>query len=257
VSKLNVPLVLVSHALCPYVQRVAIVLAEKGLPFERRDIDLANKPEWFLKISPLGKTPVLLVGDQAIFESAVICEYLEETALPSLHPSDPLKRAKHRAWMEFSSTLLNSIAALYIAPNEPGLALRIAEIRSRLTQIEDALVGDGIEAEVHEERVHRDEVSGEVSEGEKADHEARYFADETFSMVDVAFGPAFRYFDVMNNIGGINDLGFREGLPKLQRWRRALAMRPSIIAAVRPDYPARLHAFFLARESALSRRIKK
>src|SRR5690606_1728085 len=78
------PLVLVSHVLCPYVQRAAIVLAEKGIPFERRDIELANKPDWFLKISPLGKTPVLLVGGESIFESSVICEYLEETGLPRL-----------------------------------------------------------------------------------------------------------------------------------------------------------------------------
>ncbi len=79
-----VPLKLISHKLCPYVQRAVIALTEKGVPFERIDIDLANKPEWFLKISPLGKTPVLVVGDHAIFESAVILEYLEETQGSSL-----------------------------------------------------------------------------------------------------------------------------------------------------------------------------
>ena len=63
---------LISHKLCPYVQRAVIALTEKGVPFERIDIDLANKPDWFSGISPLGKTPVLLVGDTAIFESAVI-----------------------------------------------------------------------------------------------------------------------------------------------------------------------------------------
>ena len=73
------PLKLISHKLCPYVQRAVIALTEKGVAFERVDIDLANKPEWFLGISPLGKTPVLLVGDVPIFESAVILEYLEET----------------------------------------------------------------------------------------------------------------------------------------------------------------------------------
>lgn len=55
-------LTLVSHTLCPYVQRAAIVLLEKGVPFERRWIDLARKPAWFLAVSPLGKTPVLLVS---------------------------------------------------------------------------------------------------------------------------------------------------------------------------------------------------
>ena len=70
---------LVSHALCPYVQRAAIVLMEKGITFERRDVDLKNKPAWFIALSPLGKTPVLQVGDEAIFESAVICEYRDCT----------------------------------------------------------------------------------------------------------------------------------------------------------------------------------
>ena len=83
---------LISHKLCPYVQRAVIALTEKGIEFERIDIDLGNKPEWFLAISPLGKTPVLQVGDVAIFESAVILEYLEETEAKPLHPVDPLRR---------------------------------------------------------------------------------------------------------------------------------------------------------------------
>src|SRR6201995_237633 len=104
---------LISHKLCPYVQRAVIALTEKGVSFERIDIDLANKPDWFLTISPLGKTPVLLVGDHAIFESAVILEYLEETQPKPLHPADPLRRAEHRAWIEFGSTVLGHIADFY------------------------------------------------------------------------------------------------------------------------------------------------
>ena len=118
---MSAPLVLISHALCPYVQRAAIVLAEKGVAFERRDIDLAHKPDWFLAVSPLGKTPVLLVDGEPIFESAVICEYLEDTTLPKLHPSNALLRARHRAWMEFGSNVLSLIAAFYSAPDEAGL----------------------------------------------------------------------------------------------------------------------------------------
>jgi glutathione S-transferase len=218
----SAPLVLVSHALCPYVQRAAIVLAEKDVPFERRDINLADKPNWFGKISPLGKTPVLLVGDKAIFESAVICEYLEETALPRLHPTNALQRAQHRSWMEFGSALLNSIGAFYNAPNETALTARAGEIRALFRQVE-AVLGDG-----------------------------PYFAGECFSVVDAVFGPAFRYFDVFDAVG---HFGFWEGLPKVRHWRRALAMRPSVAEAVRPDYPELLGKFLLARHSALSRRM--
>ena len=105
---MTAPLKLISHKLCPYVQRAVIALKEKGVAFERVDIDLANKPDWFLKVSPLGKVPVLTVasdkGEVALFESNVICEYIEETqGGAKLHPQDPLQRAQHRAWMEFGS----------------------------------------------------------------------------------------------------------------------------------------------------------
>ena len=81
-------LTLISHNLCPYVQRAIIVLAEKDASFERRYVDLAHKPEWFRALSPLGKTPVLLAGGEPVFESAVICEYLEDTLVPRLHPAE-------------------------------------------------------------------------------------------------------------------------------------------------------------------------
>ena len=90
-------LTLVSHHLCTYVQRAAIALAEKGVPFDRDYVDLSAKPEWFRQLSPLGKVPLLQVdGDAVIFESAVICEYLEDTQPHPLHPADPLQRARRR-----------------------------------------------------------------------------------------------------------------------------------------------------------------
>jgi len=122
-------LTLVSHMLCPYVQRAAIVLAEKGVAFDRIDVDLSNKPDWFLRISPLGKTPVLLVDDEPIFESAVICEYLDDTTLPRLHPENALQRARHRAWMEFGSAVLNTIAGFYNAADDDALQAKAAELR--------------------------------------------------------------------------------------------------------------------------------
>src|ERR1700682_4401138 len=111
------PLKLISHKLCPYVQRAVIALTEKGVAFERIDIDLANKPDWFLKVSPLGKVPVLSVGtdggEVALFESNVICEYIEDTQGGTrLHPQDPLQRAQHRAWMEFGSAILSELWGL-------------------------------------------------------------------------------------------------------------------------------------------------
>ena len=104
---------LVSHALCPYVQRISIALAEKGVAHDRLTVDLANKPRWFLDISPLGRTPVLKVGAAALFESSAILEYLVETLPGPLHPSDPIERARHRAWIGFGSECLGDIAGFY------------------------------------------------------------------------------------------------------------------------------------------------
>ena len=123
---------LISHKLCPYVQRAVIALTEKAVAFERIDIDLANKPDWFLKISPLGKTPVLQVGDIAIFESAVILEYLEETQPRPLHPGNALTRAEHRGWIEFGSAILNDIAGFYGARDEAVFQDKIAQLEQKL-----------------------------------------------------------------------------------------------------------------------------
>ncbi len=119
---------LISHKLCPYVQRAVIALTEKGVAFERIDIDLADKPGWFLAISPLGKTPVLGVGDTAIFESAVILEYLEETQPKPLHPADAVARAEHRAWIEYGSAVLADIAGFYAAPDEATFTAKTSQL---------------------------------------------------------------------------------------------------------------------------------
>jgi glutathione S-transferase len=211
--------VLVSHVLCPYVQRAAIVLHEKGLSFERRDVDLADKPDWFLRVSPLGKTPVLLAGGEAIFESAVICEYLDETTEPRLHPVDPLRRAQHRGWMEFGSALLNAIAAFYNAPDEAALRRAAGDIHGRFRQVEAVL------------------------------HAPPYFDGEGFCIVDAVFAPVFRYLDVFERIG---DFGMLAGLTKVQAWRAALALRSSVQAAASPRYPELLTAFLARRGSALA-----
>lgn len=212
-------LTLISHHLCPYVQRVAIVLQEKGRHFERIDIDLADKPDWFLRVSPLGKTPVLLVDGEAIFESAVICEYLDDSMAPPLHPAHLLTRARHRGWMEFGSSLLNAIGGFYSAPDESSLQRRAEDIRDKFLQLEEVL-GDG-----------------------------PYFAGDSFCMVDAVFGPVFRYFDVFDAIA---DFGFMAATPKVRAWRAALRVRPSVLAAAPSDYDAALRDFLLRRRSALS-----
>ena len=231
---------LISHKLCPYVQRAVISLTEKGVPFERIDVDLSNKPDWFRRVSPLGKTPVLLVhvpqkwepvlrsrtctnkDETAIFESAVILEYLEETQPNPLHPVDPLARAEHRAWIEFGSAILNDIWALYAAGDQTTFDAKAAALKEKFGRVEGRLKGE-------------------------------WFDGERFSLVDAVFGPVFRYFDAFDRVG---NFGVLAGLPKIAAWRAALAARPSVQGAVSPEYPALLWDFYRTRGSHLSRLIE-
>ena len=218
----DIKLRLLSHKLCPYVQRAVIALTEKSAPFERIDVDLANKPDWFKRVSPFGKTPVLLVGDTAIFESAVILEYLEETQPSPLHPADPLARAEHRAWIEFASAILNDIWGLYTAADERAFDAKAAALRERFLRLAARL-------------------------------KAPWFDGARFSLVDAVFGPVFRYFDAFDRIA---DFGILADLPKITVWRAALASRPSVQGAVSPEYPALLWEFYRTRGSHLSRLIE-
>ena len=215
-------LTLVSHHLCPYVQRAAIALLEKGVPFERVMVDLSDKPAWFSAISPLGKVPLLQVthpdGTIAVlFESAAICEYLDETqAGPRLHPADPLERAQHRGWMEFGSAILADVWGLETTPHGEIFAAKRAALAAKFGRVEAAL-GQG-----------------------------PWFAGSHFSLVDAVFAPIFRYFDLFDVLV---DTGVFATTPKVRAWRAMLAQRASVQQAVGADYQDRLRAF-LARHDA-------
>ncbi len=209
---------LISHHLCPYVQRAVIVLTEKGVPHDRTYIDLADKPDWFVEMSPLGRVPVLRVGDAVVFESQVIAEYLDEITPGSLHPADPLEKARHRAWIEFGSETLNAIGAFYNAKNAQALAEKQAALRGKFERIEQEIAGP-------------------------------FFAGDTFHMIDGVWGTVFRYLGVFD---GIADFGLLEKLERSITWRIAVSRRRSVIKAPPAGYPERLEQFLRDRRSLIS-----
>ena len=171
---------------------------------------------------------VRIDGDEeTIFESAVILEFLEETEASPLHPADPLIRARHRAWVEFGSAILNAIGRFYSAADEAAF---VKESRSLSEMFER------VEAEL-----------ATRSSGP-------WFGGERFSVVDAVYGPVFRYFDTFDRIG---DFDILDGKPLVRAWRVSLSERKSVKEAVVANYPQRLHAFLLAKGSYLSEIIER
>jgi len=218
---MSMPLTLISHALCPYVQRAAIVLLEKDIAFDRIHIDLGNKPDWFKAVSPLGKVPLLKIGDDRfLFESAPIAEFLDESLPGRLHPEEPVERARHRAYVEFASQLLNGIGTLYSARDDTGFAAASERLKSKFRHLETVL-----------------------------DPKGPFFAGPSFCLVDAAFAPVFRYFDVFETFVALDVFS---GLDKVTVWRQELAERRSVREAATPDYPELLRAFLRKRNSWMS-----
>ncbi len=154
---------LVTSKFSPYGHRVEMVLIEKNIPYEKQEVDLQNRPEWFVKDAPLGKVPLLYVGDKVLFESIAICEYLDETfPQNSLQSKDPIDKALHRAWMEFSSGILASSFGIMFAQNQEQFDLKKAETDVKLAILEKHLKFNP------------------------------YFDGEKFSLVDVCFASAFK-----------------------------------------------------------------
>lgn len=217
-------LALVTFPLCPYVQRSIITLEEKGVPHTRIDIDLANKPKWFLKLSPLGKVPLLIVDDHiTLFESAVICEYLNEITPGSLLPESALDRAHHKAWIEFGSQLLSKIARLYTVKDKADFEVCVADLR----------------------------VCFGYLNAETAS--SPYFSGEDFMLIDAVYASVFRYFDVFDMHV---DLAVFTDLPAVLNWRANVMQRDSVVSAVDKQYPLWLKAFLLKKNSHISSLLK-
>ncbi|NOU49803.1 glutathione S-transferase family protein [Pseudoalteromonas sp. JBTF-M23] len=214
---------LVAHTLCPYVQRSVITLLEKNVAYTRTDIDLSNKPMWFKRLSPLGKVPLLKVNDDdVLFESAVICEYLDEVTPGNLLPEHAIDKARHRQWIEYGSSMLNLVANYYNAASEAEFNQLSGALRDGFERLETLIVGP-------------------------------YFAGECFGMVDAVYAPIFRYFDVFETL---TESHLFDRLPNINQWRAQLLARHSVMAAVKQNYAAELTDFICAKNSYLAQLIK-
>jgi len=187
---------LISFKLCPYVQRSVILLKEKGVDYDIEYIDVYDPPEWFLALSPTGKVPILQVEDSVVFESAVISEYLDEVYTPALHPSDPLKKAQNRAWMEFTSPMYMDTFNIMMATDKESSDIAVEAMNKNLVALDKAMVN------------------------------TPWFNGDDFSLVDISAAPLFTRLAFYKRHCGLDLL---EKLPTLQAWSDALLARSSVI----------------------------
>jgi len=180
-----------------------MVLHEKGVDFETYEVDLANKSEEFLRASPTGKVPVVVVDGDSIYESNVVNQYIDEvTDGPRLMPEDPKKRAFARIWMYFADT--DFFPAVFVA-------------------------GVGRERGFSEERISEafEKLGVALGKLEKQLEGREYLAGE-FSLADVAHAGNFVRLRELEERGEIS----LDEYPNVAAWIDRLENRESYKAAV-------------------------
>jgi glutathione S-transferase len=199
---------LISFETCPYVERSRIVLEEKEVNYELTFIDLDDKPNWFLEISPRGKVPVLEVDDQPIFESNVINELLEDLyPEPAMFPDDPIVRAQHRSWIVFNNDVLMGAAATLWFERDDEEAIEEARetLRNGFAKVNERL---------------REREAGP------------YFGGGDFGLVDAVYAPLFNRWKAAEKLGHGDLL---EDFDQLRAYGEALRQRESVQIARADD----------------------
>jgi glutathione S-transferase len=206
------PMRFITSKLCPFAQRNLIVLRAKDVDVEVSWIDLFDKPPWLFELNPAGKVPLLEVDGELLAESNVISEFLEEVFLaPHLFPETPLRRARHRMWIEAVSPLNMDVHRIMMAPDEATIAETVRTVRQRLEGLEPQ-IGDG-----------------------------PYFTGAEISLVDVAAAPALVRLAWCAAIDPATNAA--AGLPAVERWQSALLANDAVLRSMPDDLPGLWLAF--------------
>lgn len=210
---------LVTSKFSPYCHRVEMALIEKNLPYEKEVIDLQQKPDYFLKDAPTSKVPLIYVDDKILFESIVICEYLDEIFPENpLHPKDPYSKAIHRAWMEFSSGILSSTFGMIWSQNQEQFDLKKAEVISKLELLNKHLKF------------------------------SPYFDGEKFSMVDICLASAFKPLVFIDNKFTLEIFDLHKNVAT---YAEAAIARGSLTKALPADYEEIFKSYLERKKSHL------
>lgn len=203
----------------PYSYRVEMVLIHKNIVHDRHEVNLSNKPDWFLKDSPNGRVPMLYVGDQVLFESIAICEYLEEVfPQRSISALDPLIKAWHRGWMEFSNGLMSYVFELMLAERQDQFELCQSQLMLKLANLERSIKSKP------------------------------YFEGEKVMLVDFCFASVFKPLITMDHRFGLN---LFEVYPNAYAYAESLLVHESVTKAIPENYEEILLSYLERKKSYL------
>ncbi len=176
----------------------------KRVEFDVTYINLLDKPDWFLKISPHGKVPVLVVGDEPLYESNAIAEFLDEMVPPRLHPEDPVKRARNRAWTDFTPDFAKALMGIYYTKTPEAMEEGLAQAPRRVARLEEAI------------------------ERERG-NDGPFFNGDTLCLVDAAYAPFFQRFAFAERYLAT---GFLDAFPLVKAWSDALLSEELVTGSV-------------------------
>lgn len=152
---------------CPFVQRAWLVLEEKKIPYQYIEVNPYHKPESLLSLNPRGLVPTLQYDEKPLYESTVICEFLDEVYVdhgPGLLPRDPYERARGRIWTDYCTS-------------------RIIPAFHRFLQFQPMSDGEGLEEA-------RGEFLGHLKEfAKEMDPAGPFFAGKEISLIDIVVAP--------------------------------------------------------------------
>jgi len=180
----------------------------KDVEFEVTYVNLQDKPDWFLKISPHGKVPVLKVDDEILFESNAIAEYLDEMVEPRLHPADPIRRARNRAWTDFVPDFAKALSSIHYAKTREDMEAAVAAAPKPLQRVETALA-------------------------EERGNDGPYFNGPDLCLVDAAYAPFLQRYTFVDRVLKNNIL---KDFPLLAAWRDTLLADERVTGAVPPNF---------------------
>jgi len=200
----------------------------KDVAFEVTYIDLRDKPDWFLEISPHGKVPVLKVDDEILFESNAIAEYLDEMVEPRLHPTDPIKRARNRAWTDFVADFSSALSKIIYAKSKDAMEQGLVTAPKALSRLEEALANE-------------------------RGNDGPYFNGDALCLVDAAYAPFLRRLSMAEEV---LKTGVLKDFPLIQAWSDALMANDAVISAAAPNFEEEFEIALKRRETYLWSRME-